>query len=87
MIYEYALEPDLVATWTDRHVCRYFMQNFGFGEGRIVSRYPNSWQRRVWNAFDGADDFARVRLTELLARLSERMVQRCDTNWEADPTT
>ena len=87
MIYEYALEPDLVATWTDRHVCRYFMQSFGFGQGRIVSRYPNSWQRRVWNAFEGTDDFARVRLTELLARLSERMVQRCNTHWEHDPTT
>ena len=87
MIYEYALEPDLVATWTDRHDCRYFMQSFGFGQGRIVSRYPKSWQRRVWNAFEGTDDFARVRLTELLARLSERMVQRCDTNWEPDRTT
>lgn len=66
------------------------MQSFGFGEGRIVSRYPKSWQRRVWNAFegvDGVDDLDRARLTELLARLSERMVQRCNIHWEHDPTT
>ena len=87
MIYEYALEPELVATWTERHDFRYFKENFGFDQGRIVARYPKRWQRRVWEAFEGTDDFARKRLDELLRHLSERMVQRCDTVWDADLTS
>ena len=86
MIYEYALEPDLVATLTDRRDFRYFIDSFGFDRGRIVSRYPKSWQRRVWNAFESTDDFGRKRLDELLRHLSERMVQRHNTHWEPDRT-
>ena len=84
MIYEYALEPELVATWTDRRDYRYFMQSFGLGQGRVVSRYPKRWKRLVWNAFADTDDFARTRLEELLKRLSERMVHRSNIHWEAN---
>ena len=87
MIHEYALEPELVATWTDRSTCRYFKENFGLGQGRIVSRYPKHWKRLVWKSFDCTDDFARQRLTELLARLSEQMVRRSDAQWDADSTS
>ena len=38
MIHEYALEPELVATWTDRNTCRYFKESFGLGQGRLVSQ-------------------------------------------------
>ncbi len=87
MIYEYALEPKLVATWTDRKDCRYFKESFELGQGRIVSRYPKRWKRLVWDAYNGTDDFARTRLAELLSRLSERMVLRSSIHWQADPTT
>ena len=83
MIYEFALEPELVATWTDRPVCAYFKQSFGFGQGRVVSRFPKRWKRLVWEAYDGTDEFGRKRLEELLVHLSERMVKRSNINWEA----
>jgi hypothetical protein len=82
MIYEYALEPELVATWTDRRDFRYFVERFGLGQGRIVSRYPKRWTRLVWDAFDGAGELDRKRLEELLARLSECMVRRADIHWD-----
>ena len=87
MIYEYALEPELVATWTNRSDCRYFKESFGLGQGRIVSRYPKRWKRLVWNSFNSTDDFAQKRLEELLARLSEQMVQRSDARWDGESTS
>ena len=81
MIYEYALEPQLVAGWTDRRDCRHYMQSFEFGQGRVVSRYPKRWKRHVWDAFETTDDLARTRLVELLARLSERMIRRSNVQW------
>ena len=87
MIYEYALEPELVATWTNRKDYRYFMPSFGLGQGRIVSRYPKRWQRLVWNAPRANDDFSRMRLEALLNKLSETMVRRSDIHWDADSTS
>lgn len=82
MVHEYALEPELVATWGNRPDYRYFIEQFGLGQPRIVSRYPKPWKRLVWEAFRSDDDFERTRMTELLARLSERMVQRRKYVWE-----
>lgn len=88
MIHEYALEPELVATWTDRTLCRHFKDNFGFDQGRVGSRYPKHWKKLVWEAFNNTDnstnDIAQKRLVELLERLSERMVRRTNTQWDAD---
>ena len=82
MIYEYALEPQLVAGWTDRRDCRHYMQSFEFGQGRVVSRYPKRWSRLVRDAFESTDDLAKTRLVELLARISERMVRRGNVQWD-----
>lgn len=87
MIHEYALEPELVATWTDRHACLYFKDKFGLGKERVVSRYPKRWKSLVWKSFDCTDDFARKRLEELLARLSEQMVRRSDDQWDGESTS
>ncbi len=86
MIYEYALEPELVATWTDRTNSRYFVESFELGRGRIVSRYPKRWKYLVWRAFDGTDVFAQKRLVELLNCLSEQMVRRSNIDWQTSPT-
>ncbi len=86
MIHEYALEPELVATWGNRHEFRYFIENFGLGQPRIVSRYPKPWKRLVWEAFRSDDEFEKTRMTELLVRLSERMVHRRNYVWESQRT-
>ena len=60
MIHEYALEPELVATWYDHHLYRYFIERFfgfekdtGDATGRVVAQYPSDmWQNLVWDAFE-----------------------------------
>lgn len=81
MIHEYALEPELVATWGNRYDFRYFIEKFGLGQPRIVSRYPKRWKRLVWHAFRN-NELERKRMEVLLARLSECIVQRRDYVWE-----
>jgi hypothetical protein len=86
MIHEYGLEPSMVATWGNRHDFRYFVEKFGLGQPRIVSRYPRDWKRLVWEAFRSQDDFERKRMEELLARLAERQVKRRGYLWEPQRT-
>ena len=83
MLYEYAIEPELVATWSDRKVGRYFADKFGLGAPRIVSRYPKRWKRLVWSAWEqlstGKNEIDYARMTELIEQLSEAMVRRTNT--------
>lgn len=84
MIYEYALEPELVATWTNRLVCSFVKQNFEFGMGRVVSQFPKwrRWRELVWNAYSDVDDFSKKRLEVLLSHLSEQSIRRRNYRWE-----
>ncbi len=84
MIYEYALEPEMVAAWSNLHSQPHFKRAFGLGQGRIVSRYPKSWAKMVWDSFSGDSDMDKKRLEELLARLKETMVKRKDYCWDSD---
>lgn len=96
MLYEYAIEPELVATWSDRRVGRYFADKFGIGSPRVVSRYPRRWKKLVWSAWErlptGRTEIDHARMTELIERLSEAMVKRANTvaytdrSWLSDAT-
>lgn len=83
MIHEFALEPELVATWRSIAEMRYYRECFAQGRGRVVSQYPKSWKKRVWQAFRSANDIERKRFEEFLARLSERLVRR-EGLWNED---
>src|SRR2546426_905229 len=78
MIYEYGLEPQLVATWRTQPEFRYFAAAFGLGRPRLVAEYPSkgNWRRQVLRAAAGASDMELQRLTGLLTGLTERMVAR-----------
>lgn len=86
MICEYALEPELVATWHRRSDFRHFIEQFGFGSdghatGRVVTQYPKKWREQVWRAFDtnfgrSALRGDRERVTELLRRLTIPKMRR-----------
>ena len=88
MIYEYALEPELVATWYDRHLYRYFIERFGFEKdtgdatGRVVAQYPSDmWPDLVWDAFEKnfgstATQLEWKRMEELLKQLKKLKVSR-----------
>ncbi len=86
MIYEYALEPELVATWGNHQDSRYFAEKFGLGQPRIVSRYPKRWKRLVLEALGRVDNVEPARVVELVQRLSEKMVRRREYVWDPGRT-
>ena len=92
MIHEYALEPELVATWHSLN-SRHFIEQFGFDSdgratGRVVAQYPNKkWRKQVWEAFDAnfgqsAREDDRERITELLIQLTMPEVRRSGGTWD-----
>ncbi|UCF89804.1 MAG: hypothetical protein JSW39_16015 [Desulfobacterales bacterium] len=83
MIYEFALEPALVARWHDRNRYLFFDEKFGLRARRVVAAYPRNWKRLVWEAFGkspaAGDQNAQMRMTELIQHLSQNSVRRPST--------
>ena len=83
MIYEFALEPDLVARWHDRKEYLFFDEKFGLRSRRIVSAYPKNWKKMVWEKFIGGlvtdNQNARMRMTELIQFLWQNAIKRPST--------
>ena len=78
MVYEFAIEPDLVATWGTLTKYRYFMDNFGLGTPRIMSEFPKfkNWRRRVLQAASGREGLEMQRITAIINYLAETLVKR-----------
>lgn len=45
MLYEYAVEPKAIGESWDRFL--YLIEKFGFHRGRLISRFPKTWERHV----------------------------------------
>ena len=92
MIHEYALEPELVASWHDRIRGRIFIDEFCPDRGRVVSRYPNKkrWVNLLRSAFEetfdgtpGEREKARGRLEELRKKfMTSPAVKRQEPVWD-----
>lgn len=53
MIYEFAFEPELVATWHERRVAYPFVSAMGRGQPRVACAFPfPAWQKQVFGALD-----------------------------------
>ena len=51
MIYEFALEPELVASWHDRRAAYPFRSQMGLGQRRVACAFPSAaWRRLVMDA-------------------------------------
>lgn len=63
---EYAVEPAAIGQSWDSF--RYLIEKFGFSEGRVISRFPSKWERRVLEAADaaGVPPMARQRIVDKL---------------------
>ena len=86
MIQEYALEPEIVASWHDRLVGQFFFNQFGYGTGRVISRYPKRWRQLVWEAFQAnfgntAGELGSKRVEEVLAQLTSPQIRRPSCIW------
>lgn len=63
---EYAVEP--AAIGADWETFRYLIEKFGFDKGRLISRMPRRWERKVIAAAKKAG-ISDVRMTSLVERL------------------
>jgi len=76
MIYEYALQPELVCTWTDHPVCSLIVGQFGLDRGRLVSRYPSQspsqWKELVLESYERKDNLRTNTQTEQAKKQWER---------------
>lgn len=86
MIYEFALEPALVATWGKLSEYRYFFDKFGLGQPRIVSQYPKlkNWRRQILLQAAGASGMELQRITALITIFSERMISREGSSYDGN---
>lgn len=70
---EYAVEP--AAIGADWETFRYLIDKFGFDKGRLISRMPKRWEKKVIAIAKDAG-FSDVRMTDLIERLSQAKKQR-----------
>jgi hypothetical protein len=80
VIYDYAIEPELVATWGALAEYRFFADKFGLGTPRILAEFPRrkNWRRRVLETATSArlDGLELSRVTALVNWLSEVVAAR-----------
>lgn len=84
MIYEYALDPELVAMCGQRENYKKFYKKFGLEQRRIVSRFPKKWDQLVKKVFYASSFGDKERILEILGHLTDRMVMRdgaTETDW------
>lgn len=72
MLYEYAVEPQVLSSWSD---FRYFVGRFGNGQGRLISKYPDAWPRLVWESCAETSPINRRRIEEGLVALRNRLLK------------
>src|SRR5438876_157190 len=78
MIFEFAVEPRLVAKWCGLNEYRYFGEKFGLGQPRVMAEYPvlKNWRRDVLRMTASLNDIEKERVLALISLLTERMVRR-----------
>ena len=79
MIHEYALEPQLISNWQN---FRYFTEKFGVSQGRLISRYPKSWKRLVYESLENCGEIERKKIEEKLNTLDDRILRRPNSGWD-----
>lgn len=89
MIYEFALDPAVVATWSDPREYALFRDTLCTESGRLGSQFPKSWKKSVFVAFEALPkekrkEQARARLESLLADLDKRLIKRKFTCQQGD---
>lgn len=82
MIYEYAIEPELLVDWgKNRADYQYFIEKFGLGSPRIMSEFPKfkNWRKQFKQAAgmaESGNELTRTRITELFKIIQEKRICR-----------
>ena len=74
MIKEFALDPEVLATWEN---FRYFTEKFGVPKGRLIAEFPGKWRRLVYEAAQRtAKPVELARIVEKLKQVSSYILLR-----------
>lgn len=86
MIYEYAIDPSIAATWFQPKDGRFFKAGLGLGTPRIVSSFPHSWKKRVWSEFYQSQHYRGLSIAKMetiLEQLCRTTVRRRGLTWDS----
>jgi hypothetical protein len=73
MFHEYAVEPQVIgSSW---QTCRYVIEKFGFDKGRLISEFPKSWLREVYDATLNLPDVEKKRVVEALTLAKQKLIR------------
>jgi hypothetical protein len=79
MFYEYALDPALLSNWKD---CRYFLEKFGWDQGRLIACYPGKWKKQVYESLSGCRPVEKNKIEEKLRRIDNRLLKRPNSSYQ-----
>jgi hypothetical protein len=86
MLSEYAVEP--AAIGADWNTFRYLIENFGADKGRLISRFPDKWEKKVIKSAKdaGVPDIRMASIIDRLRRAKHKIVDfnrgyDNDTTW------
>jgi len=78
MIFEYALEPQLLSNWSS---FQRLVSLFGIPRGRLISRYPKRWLRLVYDSVpSGTTEKAKIEIA--LKRVERELLLPRNHQWE-----
>lgn len=78
MIFEYALEPNLLASWNS---FQRLVSLFGVTQGRLISRYPYKWSKLVYDAVPGGTT-EKTKIEIALQRMAnDLLLPRQESKW------
>ena len=83
MLFEYAVEPQAIgSSWQN---FRYLIEKFGFDRGRLISRFPGKWEKKVIQAAKeaGVPDIRMASIIERLRNAKLAVVDR-DRPYQSD---
>ena len=82
MLFEYAVEPQAIgSSW---HNFRYLIEKFGFDRGRLISRLPGRWERKVIQAAKEAG-VPDIRMASIVERLRNAKLAVADLGRPYEP--
>ena len=82
MLFEYAVEPKAIgASWES---FRYLIEKFGFDRGRLISRFPKTWERQVIDTAQrsGMKDIRYKSLVNRLQKAKREALIRSNRKYE-----
>ena len=78
MIFEYALEPQLLSSWSN---FQRLVSLFGIPNGRLISRYPKRWARLVYDSVpSGTTEKAKIEIA--LKRVERELLLPRSHQWD-----